>query len=194
MKIVRVTIWLSGLLFVAACSDEIPPVSVTELMENPRLLEATTVRCAQNRAETKYQAECVNARDAINRLQRAEERTRRVELERQSERKRRALRSTQEAAAAARRRAQEDRLRREEAEYLGLFEQLPATGNSQVTEQSGATAPLQTPASNAPIAEISPAPEADAESPDTELLPADTGSDLDAVREELRRRQQSPDN
>jgi hypothetical protein len=104
------------------------------------------------------------------------------------------LRSTQEAAAAARRRAQEARLRREEAEYLGLFEQLPATGDGQVREQSGANVSEQTPASNAPIAVISPPPEADAVSPDTEFLPADTGSDLDAVREELRRRQQSPDN
>ena len=101
MKIVRVTTCLIGLGCLAACSEPPPAVSVAEFMENPRLLEATMVRCGQNRSEMKYEAECVNARDAINRLERAEERARRAELEAQSERKRQALRRTQEAAAGS---------------------------------------------------------------------------------------------
>ena len=62
MKIVRVTICSLGFLLLGGCGNEPPPVSVTEFMENPRLLEATMVRCGQNRAEMKYESECVNAR------------------------------------------------------------------------------------------------------------------------------------
>ncbi len=60
------------------------------------------VRCGQNRSETKYLEECVNARDAINQIEVGEKQARRAELEAQSERKRQALRRTQAAAAAAR--------------------------------------------------------------------------------------------
>ncbi len=74
MKIVRVTIPLISVLALGACSEPPPPVSVEEFMENPRLLEATMVRCGQNRSEMKYETDCVNARDAINRLERAEDR------------------------------------------------------------------------------------------------------------------------
>ena len=127
MKIVRVTICMSGLAIMAGCSEPPPPVSVTEFMENPRLLEATMVRCGQNRSEMKYESECVNAREAVNRLEIVAERERRQQLEAQSERKRQALRRTQEAAAAARRRSEEERRRREEAEYLGLFDDAGVT-------------------------------------------------------------------
>ncbi|MDH5345232.1 MAG: EexN family lipoprotein, partial [Gammaproteobacteria bacterium] len=102
MRIVRVTVSLAGLLL-AACSEPPPPVTVAEFTQNPRLLEATMVRCGQNRTEMKYEAECVNAREAVNRLERAAEQERRIQLEAQSDRKRQSLRRTQEAAAAARR-------------------------------------------------------------------------------------------
>jgi hypothetical protein len=163
-------------------------------MENPRLLEATVVRCGQNRTEMKYDTECVNARDAVNRLERAAERERRTTLEQQSERKRQALRQTQEAAAAARRRAEEEQRRRDEAEYLGLFEETP---DDRPVETSGQPAPadsLPIPASNAPVADFEPAPEPETEPAEIEAQPVEPGSDLDAVREELKRRQQSPEN
>ena len=190
MKIVCITICLSGLGLLAACSEEPPPVSVEELMENPRLLEATMVRCGQNRAEMKYVAECVNARDAVNRLERAEERERRATLEQQSERKRQALRQTQEAAAAARRRAEEERRRREEAEYLGLFDETPADNVAEQSDRIEPTDSAPVPASNAPTADFEPAPEPEEELP----VAAEPGSDLEAIREELKRRQQSPKN
>jgi hypothetical protein len=153
-------------------------------MENPRLLEATMVRCGQNRAEMKYEAECVNARDAINRMERAEERERRARLEAQSERKRQQLRATQEAAAAARRRAEEERRRREEAEYLGIFEDVPS-GETATSPQSETVTP---PPANAPTAIVEPVAE--------ETLPPSVeaeGGDLSAIREELRRRQEVPE-
>ena len=206
MRIVRVTYSIGVLLFVAACSEEPPPISVNEFMENPRLLEATMVRCGQNRSEMKYEVECVNARDAINRIERAEERARRAELERQSERKRQALRRTQEAAAAARQRAVEEQRRREEAEYLAIFEELPpeqqAAGVSPV--DSNVAQPANQPGSNPPGPNMprppvndtmTNSPQATTEMPveepvvEPEPQPA---SDLDAIREELKRRQEPP--
>jgi hypothetical protein len=179
MKIVRVTICVSSLALLAGCAEPPPPVSVTEFMENPRLLEATMVRCGQNRAEMKYESECVNAREAVNRLELVAERERRQQLEAQSERKRQALRRTQEAAAAARRRAEEERRRREEEAYLGLFDD----------GDSNEPAPA-----NAPAVSVEDAPETPVEEQAVEPVinpvsepPADTG-DLNAVREELRRR------
>ena len=122
MKTSRLKSSLAGLVLLTACAKEPPPISTAEMMENPRLLEATMVRCSQNRSETKYEVECVNARDAANRLEARRKELRRAELEAQSERKRQALRRTQEAAAEARRRAQEAERLREEAEYLGVTE------------------------------------------------------------------------
>ena len=192
MRIVCVTICLFGCALLAACSEPPPPVSVTELMENPRLLEATMVRCGQNRTEMKYQTECVNARDAVNRLQRAADRERRTQLEAESERKRQALRRTQEAAAAARRRSKEERRRREEAEYLGLFEDSPAAPAESAQTGTSPAEVTAEPAANAPVAEIAPAPVEEEEA--AEAAPTENASDLDAVREELRRRQQTGSN
>ena len=194
MKIVRIIICLIGLSLVAACSEEPPPTSVSEFMESPRLLEATMVRCAQNRTETKYMPECINARDAVNRLERVEERSRREPLELQSERKRQALRRTQEAAASARRRADEEQRRRAEAEYLGIFEELPADSNGSGVIQPAPMDSAPSPASNAPGADVPPAAESDqAELVEFEEAAAEPGSDLEAVREELKRRQQPPE-
>jgi hypothetical protein len=186
MKIVRVTICVSALTLMAGCAEPPPPVSVTDFMENPRLLEATMVRCGQNRAEMKYESECVNAREAVNRLERVAERERRQQLEAQSERKRKALRQTQEAAAAARRRADEERRRREEEAYLGLFDD----GGSNASPPASTSAPAE----NAPTVSVDVAPEPTAEEPAAEPVaepvsePTPDTSDLNAVREELRRR------
>ena len=72
---------IASLLVVAGCSKEPPPRSVTELMENPMLLEAALVRCTQNRAETRYEAECVNAREAVKIIEAREAAERRAELD-----------------------------------------------------------------------------------------------------------------
>ena len=189
MRIVCVTISLAGMLL-AGCDEPKAPVTVAEFMENPRLLEATMVRCGQNRSEMKYEAECVNARDAVNRLERAAERERRLQLEAQSDRKRQALRRTQEAAAAARRRAEEEQRRRQEAAYLGVFEDGSAVSHE---------APVQAPppaTGNAPVAEYDAPPTPETLSEEVPVIdgsPAES-SDLEAVREELRRRQEAAEN
>lgn len=155
------------------------------------------VRCQQNRRESRYDQECINAREAVSRIQAKEEEMRRVELEERSARKRAALRRTQQAQAEARRRAEEAERLRKEAEYLAQFGVLPPTEDS--TDSADAL-----PEGNVPLAVI---PEAD----DREetgsaygdvVLPTDGGNapsaepaaeeepagDLDAIREELQRR------
>ena len=114
--------WLAtALALSAACTGEAPPPTVQELIDDPNRLEATVVRCSQNRQENRYEVECVNARQAVSVIEARDEHARREAFEAQSERKREALRRTQEAAAEARRRAEEaERLRREE-EYLAQF-------------------------------------------------------------------------
>lgn len=186
----------SGLFLLAACSKPPPPRTVVDFMENPILLEATMVRCGQNRSELKYEAECVNAREAVNRLAAAEQQARRAEFEQQSERKRQALRRTQEAAAAARERAREAQRLREEAEYLGIFEQLPTNGGGSA-QPAGNTAPLEEGiAGNEPGVTVSP-PEPEASPQPVEMQQEaeqpEVGSDLDSIREELRRRQEQPE-
>ena len=146
------------------------------------------VRCGQNRAEMKYESDCVNARDAINRMERAEEQARRERLEAQSERKRQQLRATQEAAAAARRRADEERRRQEEDEYLGLFED---TSSGDVTTNPQGSAAVAPPA-NAPTASVEPVAE-DIPSVADETSTTEPATDLSSIREELKRRQEEPE-
>ncbi len=147
------------------------------------------VRCGQNRSESKYVIECINARDAVNRLEAAAERERREGLEKQSERKRQALRRTQQAAAEARRRALEEQRRQEEEEYL--FGDAP---QDDVAAPPPTDADVQ-PLGNEPTAIVEPATAlpSDAAPPAAAEPVEEPGTDLGAIREELRRRQESPE-
>ena len=118
----QLTTILIGVAILAGCAEQEQPVrTVTEFVENPILLEAAMVRCSRDRAESRYDPECVNARQAVKVIESREEEIRRAELEARSEAKRRALRRTQEAQAEARRRAELAEQRRKEAEYLAQF-------------------------------------------------------------------------
>ena len=168
-------------------------------MDNPILLEAALVRCTQNRSETRYDSECINAREAVKLIEAEEEAKRREELEAQSKRKRDALRRTQQAAAEARRRAAEAQRQREEAAYLAQFGELPpsaeqgggtGTGNEPIAvipetvdappESGDGATPLLPAGSNAPAVVTEPEPE-----PAAEEAPA---NDLASIRDELKRR------
>jgi len=181
MEYRRQIIALGACGLLAACAKEPPPPTVDEFVQDPILLEAAMVRCGQNRSSTKYEPECVNAREAVNRIARAEEERRRDNLEAESERKRRALRRTQEAAAEARRRAEEaERLRREQ-EYL-----------SQFGLEYGA--PDATPAGQTDPSMVVPAPEPQQPAPASEELPAEDAvpqTDLQSIRDELALGQQA---
>ncbi len=187
---------LSGLLILVGCAEEVPPPSVHDFLDDPNALEAAMVRCAVNRSGTRYDAECVNARQAVSIIEAKEERARRDAFEAQSEAKRAALRRTQQAQAEARRRAEEAERRRTEAAYLAQFGELPPGEDDEE--------PVDETALNAPTAVIPP-PEQDQQlaPTDTTLPPAGSNapvidqeppSDLSDIREELRRRNDESDN
>lgn len=194
------TILLCGMTVIVACTEEPKSRTVTEFLDNPIVLEAALVRCGQNREETRYEAECVNARQAISILEAKEERVRQEVFDTESNKKREALRRTQQAAAEARRRAEEAARKREEAEYLAQFGELPPSASAAAAEDDPATnAPgMVIPAadqSDSPIAGPAGAPADSAPASDGGNAPtAKPVSDLDAVREELRKRGDDPGN
>ena len=180
----------------AGCAEEPAPRSVQEFVDNPILLEAAMVRCSQDRSRTRYEAECVNVRAAVDRIQAREEAAAKAALEARSESKRKALRRTQAAAAEARRRASEERRRREEAEYLAQFGVSPDESQTPTVSDPEVEG-------NLPIADVPQAPEAELPQGDYDDLPAapvgsnapvarpepeSAETDLESVREELRRR------
>ena len=180
---------LGGIAILAACAEEIPPPSVRDFLDDPIALEAAVVRCAANRAETRYEAECVNARQAISIIEAREERARREAFEAESEAKRAALRRTQQAAAEARRRAEEAERRREEAEYLAQFGELPpreaepeTTGENPVNAPGAVIPPPVVEPQREPAAETPPP--AGSNAPRVEQPPRE----ISDIREELRRR------
>ncbi|MGI9272678.1 MAG: EexN family lipoprotein [Woeseiaceae bacterium] len=205
---------LGGALFFSGCSQEQPARTVQEFLDSPQFLEAAVVRCSQNRAETRYDTECVNARQAVSLIEAREERARRERLEQQSESKRDALRRTQRAASEARRRAAEQEQLRKEAEYLAQFGEVPPTeANTGQTEleanvpgaviQSHDQAQQRTTEST--FEETPPVIFDEPVREETDSLPASDGgnapvienseaTDLDAVRDELRRRQDENSN
>lgn len=131
----------TAFIVVTGCGEEPPPPTVSEFVDNPILLEATIVRCRENRGESRYEAECINAREAANRVEAAQTEARRAELEAQSEQKRQALRRAQEAAAEARRRAAEAERLRREAELLGQYGTVDEGDGAAPPDDSGVAQP-----------------------------------------------------
>lgn len=189
------------LVLVAGCSRKPPARTVSEFLEEPMLLEAALVRCTGNREESRYEAECVNVREAVKIIEAREALEQRAEREAQSQRKREALRRTQQAAAEARRRAEEAERKREEAEYQAQFGVEPPADDGgepdEVADAAGNSpmAVIPEPADFEPatVSDFEPPPAAGSNAPiaDTEP-PQDDGNprDLDEIREELQRRSQ----
>jgi len=162
----HLTLIIGGIGLLAGCEEEQPPRSTMEFLDNPIMLEAAMVRCSQDRAATRYDAECVNARQAVSQIEAREEVVRQAEFDARSTRKRQALRRTQEAAAQARRRAADAERLRIEAEYLAQF---------------GVAPPPATDGGNAPGIAVQPEEEAPA-------------TDLESIRDELQRRNEESGN
>ena len=124
---------LIAAIALAGCEKEEEPVrSIQEFVDNPLLLDAAMVRCQRDRRETRYDKECINAREAVRIVEAEEEAARRAGLAAQSEAKLREIRKRQEAEDNARRLAEEQERQREEAEYHAQFGDAPPP---QVTEQ-----------------------------------------------------------
>ena len=188
---VRLTSLLCGLIMLGGCAEEVPPRSTQEFLAEPNSLEAAVVRCSQNRSQTRYDTECVNARQAISIMEAKEDRARRDAFGAESNKKRQALRRTQQAAAEARRRAEAAAQRRREAAYLAQFGELPPSENGDVEfDEAAMNAPSAV--IRAPDSEVAPSPVD--EQPATDggnapvAEPTPPATDLDAVREELRKR------
>ena len=217
MNKIHAPLLLCSALFLQGCGQEQQSArSVQEFLDNPQFLEAAVVRCSQNRSETRYDAECVNARQAVSLIEAREERARRDQLEAESESKRDALRRTQRAAAEARRRAAEQEQLRKEAEYLAQFGALPPAQDKSGAKDleanvPGARIPAKPAAAPAkparpvddtpPVIFDEPLRESAATAPATAsdggnapVMKKDPAPDLDAVREELRRRQEEGTN
>lgn len=215
MTKLHLTVLLCGAALLTACAKETPPRTVTEFVDDKLLLEAVLLRCTQNRAESRYDAECVNAREAVKLVEAEAEAKRREELEMLSERKRESLRRTQQAAAEARRRAAIAAQRRKEAEYLAQFgvplppedrTQDPLSGNQPGSVilppaegqggsgSSGSTdyARLPSTGSAAAAGTSNPATQPPPQTP-AATPPPPPAPDLNAVREELRRRTEGSD-
>ena len=200
MMTLRVTILIAGIALVAGCAEPPPPRSVQEFLDNPLVLEAALVRCSRNRSETRYDAECVNVREANKIVAAREEAARRAEFEAESERKRQALRRAQESAAEARRRAAEAERRREEAAYLAQFGQLPPDDDGTAEPDTGNVpiAVIPQPAEeSANTAEANYSGPLDSAPYGTSNVPAtktaqeqedETARNLGEIREELQRR------
>lgn len=58
----------AAVFFIAGCSQELPPRSTTALMDDPAVLQAVLFRCNQLQGAALSDAECRNAREAVDRL------------------------------------------------------------------------------------------------------------------------------
>jgi hypothetical protein len=149
---------ICGMGLLMACSKEQPSHTVTEFLDDPILLEAAMVRCAQDRAGMRYEADCINARAAVSRIQVKEEAASQADLDASFERKRRALRRKQEQVAESERRAVETERLRKEAEYLAQFGGVPQPSDLPTTAEDidvDDVADAGGTVGNAPIAVIS---------------------------------------
>ena len=199
----HLTLIIGGIVLLAGCEEEQPPRSTVEFLDNPIMLEAAMVRCSQDRAATRYDAECVNARQAVQQIEVKEEVVRQAEFDARSTRKRQALRRTQEAAALARRRAADAERSRIEAEYLAQFGVAPPREeqSSAVQVDSGNTPMAVFPDSGQAVelssgsGDVLPAPDG-GNAPGITVEPDDDApaSDLESIRDELHRRNEESSN
>jgi hypothetical protein len=194
------TLFLAGFGLLAACSEEPRPRSVTEFIKQPIMLEAAMVRCQQNRNGTRYDAECVNARQAAQQIEAKTTGARKAELEALSESKRLALRRTMSAVSKARERAAENERLRTEEEYHAQFGVAPP--QEGVTLDDGQDIENRTPAESPDgseqqsglVGQVMPASDG-GNAPMSVMVPdtEESETDLESVREELQRRSDESD-
>ena len=131
------------------CDDQ-PPRLTTEFMADPPLLEATLSRCNADRDATRYDAECSNARRAAARVAAQEDAVKKRALDKESERKRAALRARTDQIDAVR--AAEEAAHEEASDYdAQWYGDQPAAGDP-------VSQPQQTPELETPPPVIEPAP------------------------------------
>jgi hypothetical protein len=122
------------LLAAAACSPRrIPPMTVTDLMEDRVTLDGVLMKCNQNQSKARSDSDCLNARIAIERLanrnEQAEEAKRAEEFEHRREQRRR---------SQEKQRQEQDAKTKVDAYHLPLVPVEP----TQPTPSSGANSPI----------------------------------------------------
>lgn len=124
---------VAAVAILSACAKEIPPTSVEEFIADRVLLDSTLARCDLGSSETFDDRNCVNARRAVEKLWREQEKINSELREQESERKLRLLREQRDREAAL---EEQRRLAEEEAEKQRLYE---GTDFGAVPEASGET-------------------------------------------------------
>jgi len=90
---------LTGMLAATGCEPKrIPPMTVTDLMEDRVTLDGVLMKCNQNPARARDDADCLNARIAIERLAKDVDPTVEAKHNAEFERSRELLRQSQERA------------------------------------------------------------------------------------------------
>jgi hypothetical protein len=85
------------ILAMAACSPRrIPPMTVTDLMEDRVMLDGVLMKCNQNPSKARSDSDCLNARIAIERLASRSEPAEEAKRKQEFEHSREQLRLTQE--------------------------------------------------------------------------------------------------
>jgi hypothetical protein len=92
---------LSGMLVAAGCEPKrIPPMTVTDLMEDRVTLDGVLLKCNQNPDKARNDMDCLNARIAIERLAKDVDPREVAKRNEEFERSRERLRQAQERARA----------------------------------------------------------------------------------------------
>ncbi len=129
---------LAAVAVLSACSKEIPPTSVEEFVANRVLLDATLARCDLGSSDTFDDRNCVNARRAVERLWREQEKINSELREQESERKLQLLREQQDRETAL---EEQRRLAEEEAEKQRLYGGTEFDAVPEAPEQAPETVP-----------------------------------------------------
>ncbi len=129
---------LAAVAVLSACSKEIPPTSVEEFVANRVLLDATLARCDLGSTDTFDDRNCVNARRAVERLWREQEKINAELREQESERKLQLLREQQDRETAL---EEQRRLAEEEAEKQRLYGGTEFDAVPEAPEQAPETVP-----------------------------------------------------
>lgn len=135
--------WLVLLPFLVACSEEPQVRSVVEFMSDRSVLDSTLSRCNENREMTRDDAECSNARRAVERLWRIQEKELKQRAAEEFERKRELLRLRHERQAALQRAEAEAEAAKQADLYGGTVFEDTARGDTRpVAERLGYSQPF----------------------------------------------------
>lgn len=132
----------------SACSPRrIPPMTVTDLMEDRVMLDGVLMKCNQNKTKARNDADCLNARIAIERLASKTDPADEAKRAEAFERTREQLRSSQDKL-----RQEQEAKTKVDVYHMPLVpvEPAPASTPTPAPAQSSTTAPSPAPLGDSP--------------------------------------------